>query len=481
MLVLYASKVLCEFLSNRFFINISSNIIKRLKDEIYKKILSLDMSFFSKKQVGYINSRINEVDSIDVLFSTTTLTLISSFFQFIIAFIILLNINIKFVLVMSIPIPLFMYIAYKISIIVRKQINESYDDNALYSGKVIESISGIENVKTQALEKKEGEKIASYTTKMTNSNKKKSNTVNNFTGGMNLISNVLNVFIYIIGGLFFVKGEMTIGSFMAASTYVGKLYTPIFTYASSMMLLQPSIVSLKRISKLFFEELNEENEEELEYVLDSVDKIEFKNVSFSYDKEKNLINNFNMVINKNEKVIIKGKNGSGKSTLFRLLLKLYKTDDGIVYINNTCVDKIKRNDIVNNIIYVAQKSFLFNDTIFNNIIYGLDDYDENKLDELIKLLKLDKLIDKLNQESEGLIGENGLNLSGGEIQKIALIRALIRKPEWLILDEAMTNLDTESRTCIKEYIRNLKCTLIVVEHTDYLEDLCDKKVFIKKV
>ena len=478
LLSLYIGKVICDFLSNRFFINISTNLIKKLKDEIYRRMLSLDMSFFSKKQVGYINSRINEVNSIDILFSTTSLTLVSSFLQFIIAFIILIYINWKFALVMSIPIPLFMYIAYKISNIVRKQINESLDDSALYSGKVTESISGIEKVKTQALEEKEEEKIASYTTKMSNSTKKKSNTINNFSGGMNLISNILNVLIYIIGGWFFVNGEMTLGAFMGASAYVGKLYTPIFTYASTMMLLQPSIVSLKRIGKLFFEELNTEEINKCDSVIKEVNKIQFKDVSFAYNKDKRLIDDFNMTINKGDRLIIKGRNGSGKSTLFRLLLKLYSVDNGMISINDISINNINKNDIVSKIIYVSQRSFLFNDTIINNITYGLDNYDKKKLDELINLLKVDKLINKLNEESEGLIGDNGANLSGGEIQKISLIRALIRKPEFLILDEAMTNLDVESRNSIKEYIKNTEATLIIVDHTHYLENICNKEIYI---
>lgn len=478
LLVLYISKVVCDFLTNKFFINISTNLIKRLKDEIYKRILYLDMSFFNKKQVGYINSRINEVNTIDVLFSTTTLSLFSSFFQFIIAYLILLNINWKFVLVMSAPIPILMFISHKISGIVKKQIDDSLDNNALYSGKVTESISGIENVKAQALEEKEEEKISLYNTKMSNSNKKKSNTINNFSGGMSLISNILSVLIYIVGGWFFVKGELTLGAFLAASAYVSKLYSPIFTYSSTMILLQPAIVSLKRIGKLFFEELNTDDETETKSKLTEINKIDFKDVSFSYNSEKQLINNFNLTINKGDRIIIKGENGTGKSTLFRLLLKLYKVDKGVISINDVCIKNINKNDIVNKIIYVSQRIFLFNDTIINNILYGLDNYDKDKLDELLKILNIKKLIDRLNKESDGLIGDNGSNLSGGEIQKIALIRALIRNPEFLILDEAMTNLDIESRNYIRTYINNIKCTLIVVDHTHYLEEICNKEIYL---
>lgn len=252
LLIVYIGKVVSEFITNKIFINLSSGLMKCLKDEIYNRILTLDMSFFSNNEVGYINSRISEISQIDILFSAQTLGLISSAVQFVFSIAILLSINWKFLSIMMIPIPIFIVIMRKTTKIIRNQIKESFDNSAKYAGKINESISGIENIKAQSLEKKEKEKISSYNEKMINTAKKQSNTFNGFNGSINFLSFFLNVLTYIIGGIFFVQNELTLGGFMAVSSYIGKVYTPVFTYSSMTMVLQPAFIALKRVSNFFF-------------------------------------------------------------------------------------------------------------------------------------------------------------------------------------------------------------------------------------
>ena len=259
LLIVYIGKVVSEFITNKIFINLSSGLMKCLKDEIYNRILTLDMSFFSNNEVGYINSRISEISQIDILFSAQTLGLISSAVQFVFSIAILLSINWKFLSIMMIPIPIFIVIMRKTTKIIRNQIKESFDNSAKYAGKINESISGIENIKAQSLEKKEKEKISSYNEKMINTAKKQSNTFNGFNGSINFLSFFLNVLTYIIGGIFFVQNELTLGGFMAVSSYIGKVYTPVFTYSSMTMVLQPAFIALKRVSNFFFKESNDSN------------------------------------------------------------------------------------------------------------------------------------------------------------------------------------------------------------------------------
>lgn len=158
LLIVYIGKVVSEFITNKIFINLSSGLMKCLKDEIYNRILTLDMSFFSNNEVGYINSRISEISQIDILFSAQTLGLISSAVQFVFSIAILLSINWKFLSIMMIPIPIFIVIMRKTTKIIRNQIKESFDNSAKYAGKINESISGIENIKAQSLEKKKKKK-----------------------------------------------------------------------------------------------------------------------------------------------------------------------------------------------------------------------------------------------------------------------------------------------------------------------------------
>lgn len=199
---------------------------------------------------------------------------------------------------------------------------------------------------------------------------------------------------------------------------------------------------------------------------------------FNYQLNLLIIRDFSMSICRGEKVFLKGKNGCGKSTLFRLLLRLYPVKSGKIYLNGCAINDITRDSILKNIKYVAQKSFLFNDSIQNNILYGLEDYDKQKYDELIEAFSLKQLIDRIDKESNGLIGENGCNLSGGEIQKLVLCRTFIQNPKCIILDEATSNLDSKSRKIVKEYIQNSYATILIVDHTEEFRDVCDYEITI---
>lgn len=157
------------------------------------------------------------------------------------------------------------------------------------------------------------------------------------------------------------------------------------------------------------------------------------------------------------------------------MLKLYHPSSGYILINDNNIDNIKRDAIINDISYVAQKSFLFNDTIKNNIIYGVDNYSEEKYDNIIQSLGIDILIEKMNTNGNDLVGENGFKLSGGEIQKISIARAILKNNNIFIFDEATSNLDQESRFFIKNFIENSKeKTFIIVDHTDLFKDICNK-------
>ncbi|MDI3508259.1 MAG: hypothetical protein PWP48_714 [Clostridiales bacterium] len=478
LLAVYIGKVISDYITQKLFIDMSSSLLKILKDEIYNKILSLDMSFFTKNEAGYINARMNEVNSIDSLFSTQTLSLLSGIFQFIFAFIVLASINLKFLLIMIIPIPFFFILIIKATRVVQEQLQKALDSNANYSGKINQSISGMEIIKTQSLEDAEKKKIAHYNDAMIKNTRKQSNTFNEFSGIITFLSYVLTVATYIVGGYFFVRNELTLGSFMAISAYIGKIYQPVFTYSSTILILQPAIVSLKRVGNFFFSELYQDPPSGNK-LIDRIENIKFENVSFKYDEMDNyVLKNLSFEIKKGEKIILQGPNGSGKSTIVRLILQLYPVSSGNIYVNNIEISQIKRSSLIKHISYAAQKNFLFNDTIENNILTGIENYDKEKYDSIICGLGLKEVIDRIQKENNGLIGEGGSYLSGGEIQKIAIARAMVSHNDFVILDEATSNLDANCKKYIKDYIKSSDATFLIIDHTGYFDDICTRKISI---
>lgn len=464
----YIIKYLCTYFSNKNLINLGNGLLKEIKSTIYNRLMSIDMSFYTKNEVGYINSRLEEVSSVDVLFSNQTLGLMSSVLEFIFAFFILIFLSWKMLLIMLIPIPLIFFSTYLISKNISAKVQASLDSSAHYSGKINETLRGIEAVKSLGYEQTENKKLNKYNDKALSNLKTQSQTFNKFSVGMSGISTMLTVVIYLVGGIFFINGSLSMGSFIAISSYIGRLYSPIFTYTTSSIIIQPAYLSLKRVAEFFFCEIDGNSELRTNQTIDEIKTISFNDISFTYPNSGQIFDKFNFSINKGNKIQISGNNGCGKSTLIRLLLKLYTPDSGTITINNIDLKEIDRSNLINHISYVPQKCYVFNDSIFANITYGLNGYDKKFLTELISNFELNSVEARLRKESNDHIGENGGRLSGGEIQKICIARALLANRKFYILDEATSNLDQASFNYLLSIINSSNDTWIVIDHkTDF--------------
>lgn len=380
----------------------------------------------------------------------------------------LLNFDIiKVLLVLCIPIPALILISVSAAKKMAKQIKESLDSNAEYAGKIQDSLRGMETVKSQGLEEYENIKINQYNSSALEKQKKQSNTLNAFTVGMGSASSIITAIVYLIGGLFFISGDLTMGSFVAISTYAGKLYSPIFSYIGTSIVVQPAIIALNRVAKFFFE--SSVTKEDKTQSIDSIQSIDFCDVSFSYNEDDDVIKNFSMTIKSGDKVQITGKNGSGKSTLIRLLMQLISPTKGVIYINGINAVNVSKSSVISQISYVSQRNYVFNESIRANITYGIDHPDQSKVDELISQLHLDIIEERLSSEGNDLkIGENGCRLSGGEIQKVCIARAFLLDRSIFIFDEAMSNLDVDTISYLKKRIQESNATWVLIDHQNKL-------------
>ena len=467
LLLTHAIKSLLTYLSNKGMISFGNGLLKRVKSVIYDCLMEKDLSFYSENEIGYINARVEEIDSIDTLFSSTSLSVLSAVLEFVFASIILFSINWKVLLVLCIPIPALILISVSAAKKMAKQIKESLDSNAEYAGKIQDSLRGMETVKSQGLEEYENIKINQYNSSALEKQKKQSNTLNAFTVGMGSASSIITAIVYLIGGLFFISGDLTMGSFVAISTYAGKLYSPIFSYIGTSIVVQPAIIALNRVAKFFFE--SSVTKEDKTQSIDSIQSIDFCDVSFSYNEDDDVIKNFSMTIKSGDKVQITGKNGSGKSTLIRLLMQLISPTKGVIYINGINAVNVSKSSVISQISYVSQRNYVFNESIRANITYGIDHPDQSKVDELISQLHLDIIEERLSSEGNDLkIGENGCRLSGGEIQKVCIARAFLLDRSIFIFDEAMSNLDVDTISYLKKRIQESNATWVLIDYQNKL-------------
>ena len=207
--------------------------------------------------------------------------------------------------------------------------------------------------------------------------------------------------------------------------------------------------------------------------------IEFKNLKFSFNNINNILENINITINKNSKVMVVGKSGSGKSTLFKLLMKYNSVDNNSIIIGGIDLNKYTKKSIENNIIYIGQQESLFNDTLYNNLCFKNNSSDS--ILEVCKMCYVDEIIDS-NLGFNTLIEENGFNLSGGERQRIILARSLLQKFNILIIDEALNQVDVDlERKILKNLFKKYKDkTIIVISHRLDNLDLFDSLMKFEK-
>ncbi|SDG89497.1 ABC-type multidrug transport system, ATPase and permease component [Fervidobacterium changbaicum] len=460
---IYIARALFSYLSNNYLIVLGNELVASVKETIYERLFTLDLNFYAEKEIGYLNTRVEEISKLDAIFSNVSISFLASVLECLFTIYIISTISIKFLIILLIPIPLLVFVSYRVSKLMAESFNKTFESGAHYSGKISESLRGIENIKSLGLEEHEKRKISNYNKQTLENIKSQAKGINKFGSGMNVVGSIISVFIYLIGGVLIVRNNLSIGSFIAVSMYAGKLYSPFLGYVGTYIILAPALVSLKRVAELFFDDAPCEISKEKYYQLSEIHTIEFKDISISY-KDKEVLSNLSLKINKGDKIQIFGKNGSGKSSLIKVLLKVIRPSKGRVFINDIDYELISKETILRHVSYVPQKIFIFNSGVIQNINYGIKEYSKEKLLMLLEGLGLTELIERLEKSGDSKVGENGFKLSGGEIQKIAIARALLQDKDIFIFDEATNNLDRKSIEFLKDYIMRSNKTWILVDH-----------------
>ncbi|MEO0086674.1 MAG: ABC transporter ATP-binding protein, partial [candidate division WOR-3 bacterium] len=273
--------------------------------------------------------------------------------------------------------------------------------------------------------------------------------------------------IFLLGGYLVIKEKITIGQFVAFNSYILMLLTPMFDISNFFIAGRRAVACEERILNLERFPPDIEDKKEAKEIKD-FSEIILENINFSYNNEP-ILDNINLVIKKGEKIGIAGTVGSGKTTFIKILLKLLKPNKGKIWVkeNNNIYDyeDLKSGSLRKLFSYVPQDSFIFSDTIYNNLSLGKDLKPE-ELDYFIKLVNFEEELKEMKDGIKELVGERGTGLSGGQKQKLSLLRALLEKRPILILDDATSNLDSETELkIINRIINEFKdLTIIIVSH-----------------
>ncbi len=462
-----------EFVKSKVSLYLNNKIDLSLSYKIYEKIYSLPISYHHNRPAGDIASRINDIYSVEEFINTFTVSSILDALFIIIVLIICVFIRFRIFLLLLLVTSLYLFAYYLFREKHDIYLNRVKEKGANLNSSFIENLLGIDtinnlNIREKIIDKQKRIKL-SYL-----------NSYNKFISFISLQSLVLNLIESTGTIIIMFSGYKLLNNKIISIGVLSMIYSIFMLYFSSMknlILLDKSFIesniSFKRIHTL----LNINNKKEDGVVIKKVDNIIFKNISYSYNDNK-ILNNISLEINKGDYLLVEGRSGRGKSTLFKLLNKELELKEGNILINNKDIKNIKSNSIKNNICYVSQNEYLFNDSIKNNIIM-YKNVKKRDLDKVIKTTMLDKVLKNRNISLDYMIEENGHNLSGGERQKILLARTLLRNTDFIILDETMNEIDIDSERKIIENIKTeYNKTLVLISHRKSNIDLFDKTVLV---
>lgn len=432
----------------------------------YKHLLHLPQLFFDTMQIGEITSRINDAVKIRSFINEIAIDMIVNIFIVIFSFTLMFTYYWKLALVIILVIPFYGLIYLLFNKFNKKVERRIMENAAELETQLVESVTQIRTVKEFGIEDFSNLKIENRFVKLLFTTYKSG--MNSVFAGTStqFLASIFTVILMWIGSGYVIEREITPGELFSFYALIGYFTSPVASLIGMNKTAQNALIAADRLFEIMDLE-REETENKIELQKENLGDIVFENVSFRYGARTEVFKNFNAVFKKNETTAIVGESGSGKTTLISLLQNLYPIKEGKIYIGEYDLQFIHYQSLRNCVGVIPQQLNLFSGNIIENIALG-DSYPNIKLVlDLSKQLGITEFVEKLPNEFETQIGENGVMLSGGQKQRIAIARALYKNPEILLMDEATSSLDTHSENIVKNAIDDFKAkgkTVIIIAH-----------------
>lgn len=455
------------FLTRQTIIIMSRYIEYDLKNEIYQQYQKLSYTFFKKNNTGDLMNRISEdVTKVRMYLGPGIMYTINLAVLSILVISVMISINGWLTLVVLAPLPLMSYIIYKVASRINKISTTVQKEQSFMSTMVQETFSGIRVVKAYDRTKEVEDKFNLSANAYKNKNMKLVFVNALFMPTIFILVGLSTVLCIYLGGIFKFNGEMTVGEIIKFIFFVNMLTWPFASVGWVTSLIQRAAASQERINEFLKEEPEIVNRSQEPLVFEK--EIEFRNVSYTYPNSGiQAIVDLSFIIKKGESLGIIGRTGCGKSTIIQLLTRQVEPQSGVILIDGKDINDCNLDELRSRTSVVPQDVFLFSDTIKNNIAFGLNhgDASEEMLIEVTKQAHVYHNIVEFKSGFDTLLGERGVNLSGGQKQRVSIARALIRKPEILILDDCLSAVDTETEEIILRNFKNMNdVTSMIVSH-----------------
>ena len=445
----------------------AQHLISILRAKVQQKLLTLPVSFFDNNKSGALVSRVmTDVEGVRNLVGTGLVQLIGGSITAIISLIILIRINAQMTLFVLVPVLIFAGIALKAFGYIRPIFRARSKINAQVTGRLTETLNGIRVIKGFNAELQE-EKVFIEGVRDLYQNVKKSLTATAFlTSSSTFLLGLASAGIMGMGGYYIMNNSMTYGEFVSFTLFLGFMIAPIVQMSNIGSQLTEAFAGLDRTQELM--KIEEEND--LQKRIIALDQIKgnvvFKNVSFSYEDDTEVLHDISFEAPKGTVTALVGTSGSGKSTIAGLVTAFLNPNSGIILVDGNDLSKVDLRSYRNQLGVVLQDDFLYEGSIRENILFPRPLASEEDLLEAVKGAYVNEFTDRFENGLDTIIGERGVKLSGGQRQRISIARALLAKPKIVILDEATSNLDTQSESFIQKSLAILMSnrTTFVIAH-----------------
>lgn len=458
-----------SFATRQTIIVVSRHIEFDLRNDFLKHIQKLSHSFFQNTPTGDLMAHAtNDIGAVRNVVGPGIMYPADTLVTFVMVITMMLIKDWQLTLLALIPLPLVSFAVFKLGKLINIKFQERQEQYSKLTTRAQENLSGIRVVKAYVRENYETELFKKLSWEYLKKNLVLAKYQSIIWPTMFLLVGISLVISIYFGGIRVIEEKMTIGTLTAFLAYLVMLIWPMIAFGWVINLMQQGAASMGRLGKILDTQPEIKDDQNTNYSINNISgNIEFRNVSFKHlNSSQPILKNIDLKIEQGKTIAVVGYTGSGKSTFVNLIARLYDVTEGELLIDGVNIKEIPVEVLRSNIGLVPQETFLFSDTISNNIGYGIDGVDERKIVQAAEIAQLLKDVNEFPMRFETLIGERGITLSGGQKQRTSIARAIIRDPKILILDDALSAVDTYTEEEILKSLKKLmkNRTSIIISH-----------------
>ena len=468
----------------------AQNIQHSVRTDTYDKMQRLDMEFFSDKQTGEMMSILsNDVNRLERFLNAGMNSAFRLGVMVVAIAAILFTINRQLALVALVPVPLIALFTYKFIQIIQPKYADVRSSVGQVNSRLENNLGGIQVIKTSNTESFESDRVEGVSNDYFGANWDASVTRIKFFPSLQILSGLGFALTFIVGGLWvfngegpwFFTGNLKAGEFVTFMLLTQRFIWPMAQFGSIINMYQRAYASSARIFGLMDEPSRIQEDPDAKDLDVTEGEVVYDHVTFGYDESETIVEDITFEVEGGDTLALVGPTGAGKSTVLKLLLRMYDVNEGAIRIDGTDIRDVSLPSIRRNIGYVSQNTFLFYGTVKENIEYGTFDATDAEIEEAAKAAEAHEFITNLPDGYDTKVGERGVKLSGGQRQRISIARAILKDPEILILDEATSDVDTETEMLIQRSLDKLtedRTTFAIAHRLSTIKD-ADKIVVLE--